>query len=73
MSRTGDCYDNAVVESFFGTLKSELGDTFDSRDHAERALFDYIEIFYNRARRHSSLGYISPAQHEEAFLAATTA
>jgi putative transposase len=73
MSRTGDCYDNAVVESFFGTLKAELGDTFDSREHAYRALFDYIEVFYNRARRHSSLGYISPAQHEKAFLTATAA
>jgi transposase InsO family protein len=73
MSRTGDCYDNAVVESFFGTLKAELGDTFDSSEHAYRALFDYIEVFYNRARRHSSLGYISPAQHEKAFLTATAA
>jgi|SRR4051812_2692677 putative transposase len=70
MSRRGDCYDNAVVESFFGTLKSELGDTFCNSQEAGRALFDYIEVFYNRARRHSSLGYVSPAQYEQAFLTA---
>ena len=73
MSRRGDCYDNAVVESFFGTLKSELGDTFANSGEASRALFDYIEVFYNRTRRHSSLGYISPAQHEHAFLTAAAA
>jgi transposase InsO family protein len=73
MSRRGDCYDNAVVESFFGTLKSELGDTFGTGEHGRRALFDYIEIFYNRTRRHSSLGYVSPAQHEKAFLTAKPA
>jgi transposase InsO family protein len=73
MSRRGDCYDNAVVESFFGTLKAELGDAFESLEAADLALFDYIEIFYNRARRHSSLGYLSPAKYESAFHAATTA
>ena len=73
MSRRGDCYDNAVVESFFGTLKAELGDTFDTRELARRALFDYIEIFYNRVRRHSSLGYISPAQREDGLLTASPA
>jgi len=73
MSRRGDCYDNAVVESFFGTLKVELGDTFDTPELARRALFDYIEIFYNRVRRHSSLGYISPAQCEDGFLTASPA
>ena len=72
MSRRGDCYDNAVVESFFGTLKAELGDTFSTAEQAGRALFDYIEVFYNRARRHSSLGHVSPAQYERDFLAATT-
>ena len=73
MSRRGDCYDNAVVESFFGTLKSELGDSFRTSEDAGRALFDYIEVFYNRARRHSSLGYVSPAQHEQAFVTAIAA
>lgn len=73
MSRRGDCYDNAVVESFFGTLKSELGDTFTNSEEAGRALFDYVEVFYNRARRHSSLGYVSPAQYEQAFLTAVAA
>jgi len=73
MSRRGDCYDNAVVESFFGTLKVELGETFDTRELARHALFDYIEVFYNRARRHSSLGYVSPAKYEDDFLTANPA
>jgi putative transposase len=73
MSRRGDCYDNAVVESFFGTLKAELGDTFESLAAADHALFDYIEIFYNRARRHSSLGYLSPEKYESAFHAPVAA
>lgn len=73
MSRRGDCYDNAVVESFFGTLKSELGDSFRTSEDARQSLFDYIEVFYNRARRHSSLAYVSPAQHEQAFLTAAAA
>jgi putative transposase len=64
MSRSGDCWDNAVVESFFATLKTELGDTFCSRRAAELALFDYIEIFYNRQRLHSSLGFVSPTEAE---------
>jgi transposase InsO family protein len=65
MSRRGDCYDNAVVESFFDTLKTEIGiEVFESRAHARRALFDYIEVFYNRRRRHSALGNISPAAFE---------
>lgn len=72
MSRRGDCYDNAVVESFFGTLKAELGDSFPTAEHAGRSLFDYIEVFYNRARRHSSLGHVSPAQYERDFLTDTT-
>jgi putative transposase len=67
MSRRGDCYDNAVVESFFGTLKTELGDTFATPELGNRALFDYIEVFYNRTRRHSSIGYLSPAKYEAAF------
>ena len=67
MSRKGDCWDNAVVESFFATLKTELVDDADwaTREDARAALFDYLEIWYNRERRHSSLGYLSPAQYEQ--------
>jgi transposase InsO family protein len=67
MSRKGDCWDNAVVESFFGTLETELvpDDGWTTRAEARRELFDYIEIFYNRQRRHSYLGYVSPASFEE--------
>ncbi len=68
MSRKGNCHDNAVVESWFGVLKRELGDTFETHAAGEHALFDYIEIFYNRTRRHSSLGYMSPAEYERAEL-----
>jgi putative transposase len=66
MSRTGNCYDNAVMESFFGTLKTELihHETYDSRAAARQALFEYIEVFYNRKRRHSALGYRSPMEYE---------
>jgi transposase InsO family protein len=64
MSRRGECYDNAAMESWFGTLKTELGEAFESHSDAKRKLFDYIEIFYNHKRRHSSLGYISPADFE---------
>lgn len=66
MSRHGDCYDNAVVESFFGTLKQELVNRcwFATRDAARKEVFEYIELWYNRKRRHSSLGYISPAEFE---------
>jgi putative transposase len=64
MSRKGDCWDNAVVESFFATLKVELGNSFSSRKAAHAALFDYIEVFYNRQRRHSFVGGISPAEAE---------
>lgn len=67
MSRKGDCWDNAVAESFFATLKVELGDSFSSRAAARRALFDYIEIFYNRQRLHSYNDYISPVALEERF------
>ncbi len=67
MSRKGDCWDNAVAESFFATLKIELGNTFSSREAARIALFDYIEIFYNRKRRHTSLGGLTPAQAEARF------
>jgi putative transposase len=64
MSRRGDCYDNAVMESFFSTLKSELADRFESFGEAKMELFDYIEVFYNQRRRHSTLGQISPAAFE---------
>ncbi len=64
MSRRGNCYDNAVMESFFSTLKSELGERFESCGHAKMDLFDYIEVFYNQRRRHSTLGQISPAEFE---------
>ena len=64
MSRRGNCYDNAVMESFFSTLKSELGEHFESCGEAKMELFDYIEVFYNQRRRHSTLGQISPAEFE---------
>jgi len=64
MSRRGNCYDNAVMESFFSTVKSELADRFASCGDAKMALFDYIEVFYNQRRRHSTLGQISPAAFE---------
>ena len=64
MSRKANCYDNAVAESFFGTLKAELGDTFSTRARSVAAVFDYIEGFYNPIRRHSKLGYLSPNQYE---------
>jgi len=67
MSGKGDCYDNAVAESFFATLEFELlmQNDWHTRDDARRAVFRYIEIWYNRKRRHSTLGYISPAAYEE--------
>ena len=64
MSRRGNCYDNAVVESWFKTLKAELGSRFNNHGHAKDELFDYIEVFYNQQRRHSAIGYISPAEYE---------
>jgi transposase InsO family protein len=69
MSRTGDCYDNAVMEAYFSRLKTELADEFTSRGQAQRELFEYIEGFYNTRRRHSTLGYISPAVFEQRFRA----
>jgi transposase InsO family protein len=70
MSRVGDCWDNAVVESFFATLTKELlvEGLFESRAIATRELFEFIEIWYNRQRRHSSLGYRSPNQFEKELL-----
>jgi putative transposase len=67
MSRTGNCYDNAVVESFFSTLEFEPVMTADwrTREEARTAVFEYIETWYNRKRRHSTLGYLSPADYED--------
>jgi putative transposase len=67
MSRKGNCWDNAAMESFFGTLKRELvhRETYATREQAKRSLFEYIEVFYNRQRLHSALGYLSPVQYEE--------
>lgn len=67
MSRKGDCYDNAVVESFFHSLKIELVHQCDynNREEARISLFDYIELFYNRKRKHSYLGYLSPVAFEK--------
>lgn len=66
MSRRGDCWDNAVAESFWGTLKNELADEMDfaTRADARRVIFEYIESFYNLRRRHSSIAYRSPREHE---------
>jgi len=65
MSRTGNCYDNAVMESFFSTLKSEcLIGQFQTRAQARTAIFEFIEVWYNRHRLHSSLGYLSPEDFE---------
>ena len=64
MSRRGDCYDNAVMESFFSSVKSEVADRFESCGEAKMEVFDYIEVFYNQRRRHSTPGQISPAAFE---------
>src|SRR4029079_3292792 len=64
MSRRGNSYDNAVMEAFFSSLKSEVADRFDSCGAAKMELFDYIEVFYNQRRRHSTLDYLSPAEFE---------
>ena len=66
MSRKGNCYDNATMEAFWSTLKMELvyRQTFATRQQARAAIFEYIEVFYNRQRRHSALGYATPAAFE---------
>ena len=64
MSRRGNCYDNAVMEAFFSSVKSELADRFASYGDAKMELFDYIDVFYNQRRRHSTIGQISPAVFE---------
>lgn len=68
MSRKADCYDNAVMESFYATLKKELISFADyvTREDARKAIFEYIEVYYNRSRRHSTLGHVSPAEFEAA-------
>jgi transposase InsO family protein len=66
MSRRGNCYDNAAMESWFSTLKSELGERFETHGEAKEKLFDYIEVFYNQQRTHSAIGYVSPAEFERA-------
>ncbi len=71
MSRRGNCWDNAPLESFFGTLKQEMVNRhrFATREVARQEVFEYIEVWYNRQRRHSSLGYVSPAEFERKALA----
>jgi putative transposase len=71
MSRKGNCWDNACAETFFHTLKTELvkHENYNSREEAELSIFEYIEIFYNRNRKHSYLGYKSPVVFEEKFSA----
>lgn len=64
MSRRGNCLDNAAMESWFSTVKFELGEDFESIHLAKEQLFDYIEVFYNQQRRHSSIDYVSPARYE---------
>src|SRR5712675_3082949 len=66
MSRRGNAHDNAAMESWFSTMTFELGDRFETHAEAKTKLFDYIEVFYNQERRHSTLGYVSPAQFERA-------
>ena len=66
MSGVGNCYDNAMMESFFATLKTEcVTERFETRQDARQTLFEYIEVWYNRCRRHSALGYLSPEQYEK--------
>ena len=67
MSRSGNCYDNAYIESFWSTLKKELvyGEKYLTRKEARLSIFEYIEVFYNRIRKHSALGYKSPVQYDK--------
>ena len=68
MSRKGNCWDNAVAESFFHTLKTELMylEEYDTHEQAQTAVFEYIEVFYNRQRCHSANGYLAPLVYEQA-------
>ena len=67
MSNKGNCYDNAITETFFHTLKTELiyHTNYETRKEAELSIFEYIELFYNRQRLHSSLNYVSPVDYEK--------
>ena len=69
MSNKGNCYDNAPAESLFGTIKSELVylNRYETRDEARQAVFEYVEVFYNRLRRHASLGYLTPAEFKKRY------
>ncbi len=69
MSRKGECLDNAVAESFFGSLKNELvyHEDYKTRTQARQNIFEYIEIFYNRKRRHAFLNYMAPVEYEEKY------
>ena len=69
MSRKGNCWDNAVAQSFFATLKTECVYTrrFATRAEARETIFEFIEVFYNRRRRHSTIGYVSPVEFEMIF------
>jgi len=64
MSTPGNCYDNTMAESFFAILKTELGQYYKPRSVAQQSIFEYIEAFYNRIRRHSALNYVSPLEYE---------
>jgi transposase InsO family protein len=67
MARRGKCWENAAMESFFGSLKEEcVGSTmYPSHEQAKLSLFEYLEVYYNRQRRHSALGYVSPLRYEQ--------
>ena len=69
MSRRGNCYDNAPTECFFGNLKSEWvhGEDYQDHDQARQHVFNYIELFYNRQRKHAALNYLSPAAFEDLY------
>lgn len=68
MGRKGDCFDNAVAESFFGIMKTEIDDTRKlSAGEVRLSIFDYIEVFYNRKRLHSKLGYKTPEEVEKEY------
>ena len=67
MIRRGNCYDNAAMKSFFSSLKKKQtrGKTYNTREELKAVIFDYIEVFYNKVRRHSYLNYLSPVQFEQ--------
>ena len=71
MSRRGNCYDNAMAESFLHSLKVDAihGETFETREQVRQQVFEYIEVDYNRTRRHSAIGYVNPMTFEEQLLA----